>query len=194
MFTFNTIGVFCGSAEGRGHGYGADVRDVGSRIARSGHKIVYGGGRVGLMGAIADGVLTAGGEIVGVMPQVLVAREIAHTGLTELILTQDMHERKAIMAKLSDVFVVLPGGTGTFEEFFEQWTWAQIGYHRKPIGLLNINGYFDPLLAMTDQMVRAGFLSRRHADMLIHAPRIDDLLEAFTVYQPPPEKAYDRHG
>lgn len=114
------------------------------------------------MGAVADGCLDATGQVIGVMPHALAEREIAHTGLTELILTKDMHDRRAIMAERADALIVLPGGSGTLEEIFEQWTWAQIGDHEKQIGLLNLNGYFDPLLAMFDQMVASGFLSQAH--------------------------------
>ncbi|WP_300072622.1 TIGR00730 family Rossman fold protein [uncultured Ruegeria sp.] len=187
------IAVFCGSASGSHHNYHSEAIAIGDAIARAGHMLVYGGGRVGLMGAVADGCLDAGGRVVGVMPQALVDREIAHTGLTEMIISADMHERKAKMAERADAFVVLPGGSGTLEEFFEQWTWAQIGYHQKPIGLLNLNGYFDPLLAMIDQMVDAGFLSEAHREMLSHAPLINDLLRSFSGYNHPPQKVYEQH-
>ncbi|WP_299827569.1 TIGR00730 family Rossman fold protein [uncultured Roseobacter sp.] len=185
------IAVFCGSASGRHHNYHSEAFAAAGAIARAGHTLVYGGGRVGLMGAVADGCLNAGGHVVGVMPQALVDREIAHTGLTEMIIAADMHERKAKMAERADAFVVLPGGSGTLEEFFEQWTWAQIGYHQKPIGLLNINGYFDPLLAMIDQMVDAGFLSEAHKGMLFQGPDIDALLIGFANYRHPAKKVYE---
>lgn len=191
-FRNKQIAVFCGSASGQRYGYKSDAFDVGQSVANAGHRLVYGGGHVGLMGAVADGCLQAGGEVIGVMPHALANREIAHTGLTELILADDMHDRKAKMAERADAFVVLPGGSGTLEEFFEQWTWAQIGYHQKPIGLLNLNGYFAPLLAMFDQMVHAGFLSQTHREMLFHAPGIDELLDGFASYVHPPVKDYDR--
>lgn len=145
------------------------------------------------MGAIADGSLAHGGKVIGVMPKALVDKEIAHTELTELVITKDMHERKAKMADLSDAFLVLPGGCGTLEEFFEQWTWAQIGYHRKPIGLFNVNGFFDPLMAMFDHVVRSGFMSKTHRDMLLCHPQIERILGDFATYTSPPDKTYD-HG
>lgn len=185
------IAVFCGSASGQNYDYSSEAFDVGQSLAKAGRHIVYGGGQVGLMGAVADGCLDAGGNVIGVMPRALVEREIAHQALTELIIVEDMHERKAVMAERSDAFLTLPGGSGTLEEFFEQWTWAQIGYHQKPIGLLNLNGYFDPLLTMFDQMVRAGFLSKTHREMLFHSADVEDLLTGFASYKHPPIKGYE---
>ncbi|WP_232820711.1 TIGR00730 family Rossman fold protein [Thalassobius sp. I31.1] len=184
------IAVFCGSAPGKNYDYESKAFEVGQSLAKAGHRIIFGGGHVGLMGAVADGCLDAGGRIIGVMPRALVEREIAHQALTELILVEDMHERKAEMADRSDAFIVLPGGSGTLEEFFEQWTWAQIGYHEKPIGLININGYFDPLLMMFDQMVHCGFLSDTHRKMLFDGADADELLTGFATYLHPPVKSY----
>lgn len=191
-FRNKQIAIFCGSASGNHFDYHAQAFTVGQTLAKAGHRIVYGGGNVGLMGAVADGSLQAGGQVIGVMPRALADREIAHTALTELILVENMHDRKAKMAERAEAFVVLPGGSGTLEECFEQWTWAQIGYHRKPIGLLNLNGYFDPLMIMFDQMVHAGFLSDLHRKMLFHSPHVDDLLAGFATYAHPPVKSYQR--
>lgn len=189
-FEKKCIAVFCGSASGQHYDFQSAAFSLGQSLAKAGHKIVYGGGHVGLMGAIADGCLNAGGDIIGVMPRELVDREIAHQGLTELLIVKDMHERKAKMAERADGFLVLPGGSGTLEEFFEQWTWGQIGYHQKPIGLLNLNGYFDALLRMLDQMVHNGFLSKAHRDTLLHATNAPELLESFAQYEHPPIKGY----
>lgn len=190
LFQNKSIAVFCGSASGTHYDYQSDAFSTGHALASANHSIVYGGGHVGLMGALADRCIEAGGHITGVMPRALVDREIAHKGLSELRIVADMHERKAEMADGADAFLVLPGGSGTLEEFFEQWTWVQIGYHEKPIGLLNLNGYFDPLLAMLDQMVHCGFLSESHRKMLFDGPDISALLEDFSCYSHPPVKGY----
>jgi uncharacterized protein (TIGR00730 family) len=146
--------------------------------------LVYGGGHVGLMGVVADASLAASGEVIGVMPRTLVEREIAHNGLTKLHVVGSMHERKALMAELSDGFVALPGGTGTLEEFFEVLTWAQLGEHRKPCGLLNVAGYYDPLLAVFDHMVARDFLSDKHRGMFVVERYPERLLESFANYEP----------
>ncbi len=190
LFANKRIAVFCGSASGNHYNYQSDAFDTGHALARAGHRIVYGGGHVGLMGALADGCIDAGGNITGVMPRALVDREIAHKGLSELRIVADMHEGKAEMANCADAFLVLPGGSGTLEEFFEQWTWGQIGYHEKPISLLNLNGYFDPLLAMLDQMVHSGFLSEPHREMLFDGSNVSALLKDFACYNHPPVKSY----
>ncbi|WP_299682396.1 TIGR00730 family Rossman fold protein [uncultured Roseobacter sp.] len=191
LFQNKSIAVFCGSASGNHYDYQSDAFDTGRALASAGHRIVYGGGHVGLMGALADGCIDARGHITGVMPRALVDREIAHKGLSELRIVADMHERKADMADRADAFVVLPGGSGTLEEFFEQWTWGQIGYHEKPIGLLNLSGYFDPLLTMLDQMVHCGFLSKPHREMLLDGSNVSALLEGFACYNHPPVKGYN---
>ncbi|MEP6066203.1 MAG: TIGR00730 family Rossman fold protein, partial [Paracoccaceae bacterium] len=185
-----SIAVFCGSASGLHYDYKSAAFSVGQSLAAAGHTIIYGGGHVGLMGAVAEGCLEAGGHVIGVMPRALVKREIAHKGLTELLIVEDMHERKAEMAHRADAFMVLPGGSGTLEEFFEQWTWAQIGYHEKPIGLINVDSYFSPLLTMLDKMVSCGFLSQAHRRMLFDRSRADELLEDFADYNHPPIKGY----
>jgi uncharacterized protein (TIGR00730 family) len=146
------ICVFCGSKSGNNELYTSAAREMGRSLAQRGIDLVYGGGRVGLMGALADAALLAGGAVIGVIPQSLVQREIQHTGLTELHIVQTMHERKTQMAELADGFIALPGGAGTFEEILEQWTWAQLGIHQKPCGFLNTNGYFDLLRKMIGQM------------------------------------------
>jgi uncharacterized protein (TIGR00730 family) len=180
-----SVCVFCGSSPGNEPAYAEAARSLGSELASRGLTLIYGGGHVGLMGVVADATLDAGGEVVGVMPQSLIEREIGHTGLTELRVVGSMHERKALMSKLADGFVALPGGTGTLEEFFEVLTWAQLGEHRKPCGLLNADGYYDPLLAFFDHMVTEGFLSEERRAMALVAKEPVALLEAFTRYRPP---------
>lgn len=166
----------------------AEAIAAGTLIAQQGLTLVYGGGRVGLMGAVADAALAAGGKVVGVMPADLVAQEIAHTGLTELRIVQSMHERKWAMGELSDGFLCLPGGPGTFEEIFEQWTWALLGFHAKPCGFVNVNGYYDLLRATITQICDKGFLADRYGEMLVYADSTAQALEAFRAYVPPPPK------
>ncbi len=157
-------------------------------LAEAGIDIVYGGGRVGLMGAVADAALAAGGRVIGIMPRSLVSNEIAHPGLTTLHVVENMHERKAMMAELATAFVALPGGAGTLDEIFEQWTWAQLGIHKKPCGFLNIKGYYDALQDMARKMVAEGFMQQRYADMVVFTDQLDTLLERFRTYTPPPRK------
>lgn len=160
------ICVFCGSSPGHDPRYAALADDVGALLARRGLGLVYGGGKVGLMGRLADAALAAGGEVIGVIPERLVEREVAHQGLSTLHVVGSMHERKAQMARLSAAFLALPGGLGTLEELFEVWSWAQLGYHGKPCGLLDVNGYFAPLAAFLDRAVEEGFLQPRHRAVL----------------------------
>ncbi len=172
--------MFCASSHGARPAYVAAAQQVGQLLAGRGIELVYGGGCVGLMGTVADAALAAGGRAVGVMPVALVEREIAHTGLTELHVVGSMHERKARMADLSDAFVALPGGFGTLDELCEILTWAQLGIHRKPVGLLNVAGYYDHFLALLDHQVREGLLQSRHRDYLtvdIDAGRLLDKLQ-----------------
>ncbi|MBO9474772.1 TIGR00730 family Rossman fold protein [Shimia sp. R10_1] len=189
--TLNTICVFCGSASGSDPAFLQGATEAGAALAARDLTLVYGGGKVGLMGAVADGAMAAQGRAIGVMPQHLVAREIAHTGLSELIVVDTMHERKAKMSEMADGFLVLPGGAGTLEEAFEQWTWAQIAVHEKPIGFLNINGYFDSMLCMVDDMVAAGFINARYREMLIVEPDPGAILNRFAAYKPPARKTYE---
>lgn len=161
------IGVFCGSSLGRGDEYSAGAKAFASAVALRGMSVVYGGASVGLMGVVADAVLAGGGEVIGVIPRTLVDREIAHRRLTELRVVETMHERKAGMAALADAFVALPGGLGTLEELFEVWTWAQLGLHAKPCGLLNTAGYYDPLIEFVDHAVREGFVREQQRSTLV---------------------------
>jgi len=162
-----SICVFCGSSVGSKPAYIGSAIALGKVMAEQKIRLIYGGGRVGLMGAIADAVLQAGGEVTGVIPEHLVAREVAHHGLSDLRIVRSMHERKALMAELSDAFVAMPGGLGTLEEFFEVWTWGQLGLHRKPYALLNVNGFYDPLVQFIDQLVELKFVKPEHRKMLI---------------------------
>jgi uncharacterized protein (TIGR00730 family) len=157
-------------------------------IALRGGTLVYGGGRVGLMGVVADAALGAGGEVVGVMPRSLVEREIAHRGLHQLHVVETMHERKTTMSALADAFLALPGGAGTLEEIFEQWTWGQLGIHGKPCAFLNLKGYFNPIKIMVEGMASEGFLLPQFASMLTFSESIDTILTAFQSYVPPPSK------
>jgi uncharacterized protein (TIGR00730 family) len=170
------VAVFCGSRTGTGAQYVEIAACVAQRIVERGLGIVYGGGRVGLMGVIADTALAAGGEVIGVIPQALATEEVAHAGLTQLHVVASMHERKALIADLSDAFVALPGGFGTMDEFCEILTWAQLRIHGKPVGLLNSNSYYDELLALFDKMVREGFVTVTNRTLVRTAPTIDELL------------------
>lgn len=180
-----SICVYCGSAPGRREAYADGARALGRALARRGLRLVYGGASVGLMGMVADAVLEAGGEVVGVIPETLMRKELAHPGLTELVVTRSMHERKTVMAERADGFVALPGGIGTFEELFEIWTWAQLGFHRKPCGVLNVAGYYDQLLAFLDHAREEGLLAPSVRDVLQVADDADTLLERFASWQPP---------
>lgn len=172
-----SICVYCGSRPGARPGYAAAARALGEAIARRRLRLVYGGGRVGMMGIVADAVLAGGGEVVGVIPQRLVATELAHPGATELLVTGTMHERKARMAELSDAFVALPGGLGTLEELFETWTWRQLGYHDKRLGLLEVDGYFEGLLQWLQHAVDEHFVAAQHRAMLLVDADPGDLLD-----------------
>lgn len=177
--------VFCGSNPGRDPGYRRLAERLGQTLARRGIGVVYGGGRVGLMGALADATLAAGGEVIGVIPQALLDREIGHRGLTDLRVVGSMHERKALMAELADGFVALPGGIGTLEELFEVWTWAQLGLHAKPCGVLHDDGFYAPLVGFLDHLVETGFVRPAHRGMLVSAASPGELLAAFETYTPP---------
>lgn len=169
--------VFCGSSAGTDPIHRQMAGNMGASLAREGIELVYGGGSVGLMGAIADAVLQSGGHVIGVIPRFLATRELLHQGVSDLRLTETMHERKALMSELSDAFVALPGGLGTLEELFEVLTWAQLGLHRKPIGLLNIAGYFDPLIAMIDRGIADGFCRPEHRQLFVIDDQPESLLQ-----------------
>jgi len=158
--------VYCGSRPGNSPGFAAMARDVGTWIGQHGGQLVYGGGHNGLMGIIADAALAAGARVVGVIPTALVEKEWAHTGCTELHIVENMHERKRIMAEHADAFLALPGGIGTLEEFFEVWTWRQLGYHNKPIGLLNMDGFYDSLLTFLNSAVKTGFMNEWQMELI----------------------------
>ncbi|WP_375250584.1 TIGR00730 family Rossman fold protein [Sphingomonas sp.] len=178
------LAIYCGSATPADPFYIDLAREVGDTLARGGIGVVYGGGRLGLMGAVADAALAAGGEVIGVIPQALVDAEVAHRGLTELHVVPGMHQRKQAFTNLSDGFVTLPGGTGTMDELWEALSWAQLGYHDDPVGLLNARGYYDHLVAFWRQMAHTGFLRAQHRDLLIVGDTLDTLLTAMGRHQP----------
>jgi uncharacterized protein (TIGR00730 family) len=183
-----SICVYCGSGPGNDPAFLAEAVTAGTTIAQAGLTLVYGGGKVGLMGAVADAALAAGGKVVGVMPADLVNQEIGHRGLTELRIVNSMHERKWAMAELADGFLCLPGGPGTFEEIFEQWTWALLGFHAKPCGFVNVNGYYDLMRGLVQNMADKGFTTQQYADMLIYTDTTQAAIDAFRAYVPPPPK------
>ena len=178
------LAVYCGSATPADPVYLELAKGVGRTLAERGIGIVYGGGRLGLMGAIADSALASGGEVIGVIPQALVDAEVAHRGLTELHVVGGMHERKQKFTDLADGFVTIPGGTGTMDELWEALSWAQLGYHADPVGLLNVVGYYDHLVAFWEKMGEVGFLRAQHRDLLIVAATLDDLLDRMARHVP----------
>jgi uncharacterized protein (TIGR00730 family) len=180
-----SVCVFCGSSPGGDPAYVTAARTIGREIAQRGLTLVYGGAKVGLMGAVADAALTAGGEVIGVLPKALMIKEIGHAGLSRLEVVASMHERKARMAELSDGFIALPGGAGTLEEIFEIWTWGQLGFHGKPAGFLNVAGYYDKLAGFLDHTVGEAFVKPAHRDMLIFRNDTAALLDALEAYEPP---------
>jgi uncharacterized protein (TIGR00730 family) len=179
------ICIFCGSSAGRRDSYAMSARALASVLVSREIGVVYGGGRVGLMGVLADAVLEGGGEVIGVIPQALARKELAHNGLTELRIVGSMHERKALMADLADAFIALPGGYGTFEEFCEVLTWTQLGLHRKPCGILNVDGYYDPLLALFDHATAEEFVRPVHRSLVLADSRPEALVDRLLDYQPP---------
>ena len=183
-----SICVYCGSSPGTDPKFLEEAIHCGTVVAEAGLTLVYGGGKVGLMGQVADAALAAGGRVVGVMPEDLVNKEIAHRGLSELHVVTSMHERKLKMAELSDAFLCLPGGPGTFEEIFEQWTWALLGLHAKPCGFVNVSGYYDLTRATIQQMADKGFLAQTYVDMLVYAESTEAAIARFRDYAPPPPK------
>lgn len=182
------VAVYCGSSSGNNPEFVAATQALGKYLAEQNIDVVYGGGKVGLMGTIADSVLAHGGKVYGVIPEHLKDKEIAHQHLTKLDVVADMHERKALMAEMADAFIALPGGAGTLEEIFEVWTWGQLGHHSKPCAFYNINGFYDQLISMIDNMSSSGFLKAQYADMLIHTHDPQQLLSAINSYQAPAQK------
>jgi uncharacterized protein (TIGR00730 family) len=179
------ICVFAGSSRGAREDYAQAAERLAYELVTRGYGVVFGGGRVGMMGVLADATLAAGGEVIGVIPKALLEKEVAHGGLTELRVVASMHERKAMMAELSEGFIALPGGLGTLEEFFEVLTWAQLGLHPKPCGLLNVRGYYDRLLEFLDLTVEERFVRSQHRALVITSTSPADLLERFATYRPP---------
>ncbi|WP_150050467.1 MULTISPECIES: LOG family protein [Methylomonas] len=179
--------VYCGSSPGRNGDYLAAAEALAEEMVGRGIRLVYGGADVGVMGAVANAVLAAGGQVTGIIPEALVSKEVAHRNLTELHVTRSMHDRKAMMAELADAFVALPGGIGTLEEIFEIWTWAQLGLHQKPFGLLNVAGYYDKLIAFLDHVVEERFVKPPHRQALLVASAAAQLLDGFETYHPAEE-------
>lgn len=178
------LAVFCGSSAGIDNVYTDYAKKFGAQLAHNNKTLIYGGAQVGCMGALADAALQSGGDVIGVIPQKLKAVEIAHDHLTELHVVNTMHERKSKMAELADGFVALPGGAGTLEEWFEAFTWSQLGYHAKPCGLLNVNNFFDPLITMLDHTIEQGFMNSSYREMIIISSDPKQLLEKMDSYSP----------
>ncbi len=178
------IAIYCGSATPADPVYIDAARAVGAELARRRIGVVYGGGRLGLMGAVADAALAGGGNVIGIIPQALVDAEVAHHGCTELRIVSGMHERKALFTDLSDGFITLPGGVGTMDELWEAVSWSQLGYHEKPVGLLNVGGFYDALIAFNDHMKAVGFVRPQHGGILLADTTLDGLLAQMTAYRP----------
>ena len=185
--TFDAVCVFCGSRPGNNPAYIAAAQATGTAIAERGWRLVYGGGQIGIMGAVADAALAAGGEVIGVIPRSLMVKEIPHPGVTRMHVVTSMHRRKALMSSLSDGFLTLPGGFGTLEEFFETLTWAQLGLQPKPCALLNVEGFWDPMLTMLQNLVDEGFVSPEHLELVLSGRDPSALLDRMAAYEPPPE-------
>ncbi|MEH6511892.1 MAG: TIGR00730 family Rossman fold protein [Maribacter arcticus] len=181
-----SIVVFCGSSEGANAVYASNAYELGETFAKKNIQLVYGGAKIGIMGKVAEGALTNGGKVIGVIPDFLTLKEVFHEGLTELIVTQNMQERKLKMHDLSDGIIMLPGGFGTLEEFFEMLTWSQLGLHQYPIGILNTNGFYDPLINMMQKMVAEGFVKNDHLNTIQVDTNIEILLEKMEQYHPLP--------
>ncbi|MFB9859541.1 TIGR00730 family Rossman fold protein [Salinicoccus siamensis] len=187
----NSVTVFCGASQGKGNLYKEKAFGLGAALAERGITIVYGGGAVGLMGALADGSLSKGGTVKGVIPEFLVNREMAHPDVQHMSVVESMHERKALMEELGDAIITLPGGAGTLEEFFEMFTWGQIGLHRKPIGILDINQFFDPLVNLFENLIAEGFLQEEYLTHLFISEDIDEILKGFDDFEPVEIRSYD---
>ena len=184
MTAFRNLAIYCGSATPGDPSYMELARAVGTELARRGIGVVYGGGHRGLMGAVADAAMQAGGAVTGIIPRALVSAEVAHSAITRLEIVETMHERKARFTDLSDGFITLPGGVGTMDELWEAVSWAQLGYHTKPVGLLNVNGFYDQLLAFNRHMIDVGFIRPDHAGIIVARETLDDLLDAMAAYRP----------
>lgn len=182
--TVRSICVFCGASAGSNPSYAQAAVTLGQTLAENGVRLVYGGGAVGLMGIVADAAMSAGGEVIGVIPQSLKDAEVGHSGLTRLEVVDGMHARKARMAELSDAFIALPGGLGTLEELFEVWTWGQLGYHDKPLGLLDVNGFYSKLSHFLDHLVEEGFVRSAHREMLQRSESALELMQLLNQWQP----------
>jgi uncharacterized protein (TIGR00730 family) len=182
---FQRVCVFCGSSRGTNPAFVSAAEELGRELTRRGLGLVFGGGNIGLMGALADATMAAGGHVTGVIPESLMAREVGHLGLSDLRVVKTMHERKALMAELSDGFIALPGGFGTFEEFFEVLTWSQLGLHAKPCGVLNVGGFFDPLLDLLQHAVAQGFIRPAHRELVIVETNGSRLINRLADFEPP---------
>lgn len=179
------IAVYCGSSAGPNQIYRKQAAELGRFLAENSIHVIFGGGKIGMMGALANAALESGGKVIGVIPRFLHVKEVAHTQLTELITVDTMHERKALIEEMCDGAIALPGGFGTLDELFEMLTWGQLGLHDKAVGILNTNGYFDPILSALDRMVEEGFLKNLNRDMVLVSQEIEKLVDAMRNYQPP---------
>ncbi|WP_445367546.1 TIGR00730 family Rossman fold protein [Methylomonas sp. BW4-1] len=190
MTTINSICIYCGSSAGRIEAYGAAAQALAAALVDHNIRLIYGGAGIGIMGTVADQVLKLGGQAIGVIPKALAHKEVAHPNLTELHVTQSMHERKMLMAELADGFIALPGGIGTLEELFEIWTWAQLGFHQKPCGVLNVAGYYDALISFLDHVTAEQFVKPHHRGMLMVESDPNLLLDRYVSYQAPAVKQW----
>lgn len=184
------IAVYCGSNPGTQPEYAAAAAQLGALIARAGIELVYGGGMVGLMGIVANAAMEHGGHVIGVIPEKLVIKEVVHEKLPDLRVVKNMHERKALMAELSDAFIALPGGYGTFEEFFEVLAWSQLGWHQKPFGLLNIAGFYSHLMAFLDHTMAEGFIRPQHRELVILESDVEKILHRLQTFRAPPDSKW----
>ncbi len=186
----NRICVFCGSKTGSNPVFLETAKQLGRVLAERGLDLVYGGASIGLMGAVADSVMGGGGRVVGVIPEAMATKEVAHDGLTEMHVVSSMHERKSVMARLADGFVALPGGFGSFEELLEMITWAQLGIHRKPVGILNVSGYYDPLIQLFERAIEEGFIKPRNRQLVVVEQEPDELLQTLLAHKLPEVKRW----
>ena len=186
------IAVYCGSSKGTRPEYATAAEQLGALLAREKIELVYGGGGLGLMGLVADAALKHGGHVIGVIPEKLVIKEVVHEKLPDLRVVKSMHERKALMAELSDGFIALPGGYGTFEEFFEVLAWSQLGWHQKPFGLLNIAGFYSPLIAFLNHTEQEGFIRPKHRELVLVENTVEKILDRMKIFQPPSEVKWVR--